>query len=61
MNVLRLLVFAALLLPLVPCQALQTPDAEYEAVAEEYMKGFLAARPMQAVALGFHEFDGKTA
>jgi uncharacterized protein (DUF885 family) len=61
MNVLRLLVFAALLLPLAPCQALQTPDAEYEAVAEEYIKGFLAARPMQAVALGFHEFDGKTA
>ena len=61
MNALRLLVFAALFL-LAPCQAaLQTADAEYEAVAEEYIKGFLAARPMQAVALGFHEYDGKIA
>jgi uncharacterized protein (DUF885 family) len=61
MNLLRLFALAALFLALAPCQALQTPDAEYEAVAEEYIKGFLAARPMQAVALGFHEFDGKTA
>lgn len=61
MKVLRLWGFAALFFTLAPCQALQTPDSEYEAVAEEYIKGFLAARPMQAVALGFHEFDGKTA
>ena len=61
MNVLRLFAPVALFLALAPCQALQTPDSEYEAVAEEYIKGFLAARPMQAVALGFHEFDGKTA
>lgn len=40
-------------------QAVQTPDTEYEGVAEEYIKGFLAARPVQAVHLGFHEYDGK--
>jgi uncharacterized protein (DUF885 family) len=41
--------------------ALQTPDAEYEAVAEEYIKGYLNARPLEGVALGFHEYDGKMA
>ena len=37
----------------------QTPDAEYEAVAEEYIKSYLAARPLQGTALGLHEYDGK--
>ncbi|MFL6589924.1 MAG: DUF885 domain-containing protein [Chthoniobacterales bacterium] len=35
------------------------PDAELDAVAEEYIRGYLAARPLQATALGFHEFDGR--
>jgi uncharacterized protein (DUF885 family) len=39
--------------------AVQTPDSEYESVAEEYIKGFLAARPLFATSLGFHEYDGK--
>jgi len=39
--------------------AAQTPDSEYESVAEEYIKGFLAARPILATSLGFHEYDGK--
>jgi uncharacterized protein (DUF885 family) len=34
-------------------------DAEYEAVAEEYMKTYLAAHPLQGTALGLHEYDGK--
>src|SRR3954467_9337984 len=59
MNVLRFLLVPLFFFPLAPCPAAQTPDSEYEAVAEEYIKGFLAARPMQAVTLGFHEFDGK--
>jgi uncharacterized protein (DUF885 family) len=37
----------------------QTADAEYEAVAEEYIKSYLAARPIQGTALGLHEYDGK--
>jgi hypothetical protein len=37
----------------------QTPDAEYEGVAEEFIKGYLAARPLQGTALGLHEYDGK--
>jgi uncharacterized protein (DUF885 family) len=37
----------------------QTADAEYEAVAEEYIKSYLAARPLQGTNLGLHEYDGK--
>src|SRR5215211_3430668 len=39
--------------------AAQTKDAEYEAVAEEYVKTYLAAHPLQGTALGLHEYDGK--
>src|SRR2546421_8852494 len=39
--------------------ALQTPDSEYEAIAEEFIKGYFAARPLQGTAMGLHEFDGK--
>ena len=35
------------------------PDAEFDIVAEEYIRGYLAARPLHAVALGFHEYDGR--
>src|SRR5947199_5188582 len=49
----------ALCLPGVSGFAKQTADAEYEAVADEYIKGYLAAHPLQGTALGFHEYDGK--
>src|SRR5207249_8869023 len=39
--------------------AAQTEDAEYEAVAEEYIKTYLAAHPLEGTALGLHEYDGK--
>ena len=39
--------------------AAQTQDAEYEGVAEEYVKTYLAAHPLQGTALGFHEYDGR--
>ena len=45
-----------------PCRnsfAAQTADAEYEAVAEEYIKGYFAAHPLEGTALGWHEYDGK--
>ena len=35
------------------------PDAELDVVADEYIRGFLAARPLHATALGFHEYDGR--
>ncbi|MDQ3313724.1 MAG: DUF885 domain-containing protein [Verrucomicrobiota bacterium] len=34
-------------------------DAEFEKVAEEYIKGWLAAHPIAATGLGFHEYDGR--
>jgi uncharacterized protein (DUF885 family) len=39
--------------------AAQTEDAEYESVAEEYIKTYLTAHPLQGTALGLHEYDGK--
>jgi uncharacterized protein (DUF885 family) len=39
--------------------AVQTADAEYEAVAEEYIKGYLTAHPLEGTVLGLHEYDGK--
>jgi uncharacterized protein (DUF885 family) len=39
--------------------ALQTPDQEYEAVAEEFIKGYFASRPLLGTAMGLHEYDGK--
>jgi len=55
---LRLFVIA-LFLPWASSFAAQTADADYEAVAEEYIKGYFAARPLQGTALGLHEYDGK--
>ena len=39
--------------------ALQTPDSEYEAIAEEFIKGYFAARPLLGTSMGLHEYDGK--
>jgi uncharacterized protein (DUF885 family) len=39
--------------------AAETEDPEYEAVAEEYIKGYLGAHPLAGTALGLHEYDGK--
>ena len=41
-----------------PTPALK-PDAELDNVADEFVRGYLAARPLQASALGFHEYDGR--
>jgi uncharacterized protein (DUF885 family) len=54
-----LLFVIALFLPGRSSFAAQTADADYEAVAEEYIKGYLGARPLQGTALGLHEYDGK--
>ena len=54
-----LLVAIATSLPATNSLALQTPDQEYEAVAEEFIKGYFAARPLLGTAMGLHEYDGK--
>ncbi len=60
MKILRRFLFViALFLPAASSFAAHTADADYEAVAEEYIKGYLAARPLQGTALGLHEYDGK--
>src|SRR5881394_1845808 len=40
--------------------AAQNTDADFSAVAEEFIKGYLNARPLLATRLGFHEYDGRT-
>jgi uncharacterized protein (DUF885 family) len=51
----------ALFVPSANSFAAQSADADYEAVAEEYIKGYFAARPLQGTAIGLHEYDGKIA
>ena len=54
------IVIALLALPLASASfAAQPQDAEYETVAEEYVKTYLAAHPLEGTALGLHEYDGK--
>lgn len=43
----------------VPSGRAQSDDATFDKLAEEYISGYLAARPLEAVSLGFHEYDGK--
>ncbi|MGZ5504226.1 MAG: DUF885 domain-containing protein [Chthoniobacterales bacterium] len=37
----------------------ENQNAEFQKVADEYVKGWLAAHPVQATSLGFHEYDGR--
>src|SRR5438046_8147446 len=49
-----------ILLAIVPAlNAAQNTDADFGAVAEEFIKGYLNARPLLATRLGFHEYDGR--
>lgn len=54
-----LLLLLVNLLPLSLFAAEENPNAEFEKVADEYIKGWLAAHPLQATSLGFHEYDGR--
>src|SRR6202047_2808672 len=54
----RLLPIIAICLPLAYAFG-GTPDEEYQTVAEEYIKGYLNARPLLGTSLGLHEYDGK--
>lgn len=36
-------------------------DSEFQRISEEYMNGYLAWRPLYALSLGIHEYDGKLA
>ena len=42
-------------------QSPQSSDtSSFSKLADDYINGYLAWRPLQAVSLGFHEYDGKT-
>lgn len=60
MKMLRFVASALLIfLALLPHLNAADDDAEFTSVSDEFIRGYLAARPLEAVALGFHEFDGK--
>jgi uncharacterized protein (DUF885 family) len=63
-SVRRLFVLIALSLGMAaPCLAeegeTKKADAEFDKLALDFVGGYLAARPLRGVALGFHQFDGK--
>jgi len=60
-GALTLIPLACLLLETARSFAAQAEDADYEAVAAEYVKGYLDAHPLEGTALGLHEYDGKIA
>jgi uncharacterized protein (DUF885 family) len=37
----------------------QADDAEFDKLADDFIRGWLEARPLQGTTLGFHEYDGK--
>ncbi len=39
--------------------AAEAPDAELDKIADEFIRGWLAAHPLVATSLGFHEYDGR--
>ncbi len=39
--------------------AAQNADSEFAAVADEFTKGYLSARPLLGTQLGLHEYDGR--
>ena len=41
-------------------QNASTDTSSFTTIADDYISGYLAWRPLQAVNLGFHDYDGKT-
>ena len=58
MKTLRRVLLTTIMLPFAVSYAV-TPDEEYQTVAEEYIRGYLGARPLLGTSLGLHEYDGK--
>src|SRR6266513_1776569 len=47
---------------LIACRHISSPktgDAEFNALSESFLRGYLAWRPQMGVGLGLHEYDGK--
>jgi hypothetical protein len=60
---LLLLAFLSGSISLLPAQSPSPAksDADFDKIALNFISGYLAARPLQGVALGFHQYDGKIA
>jgi uncharacterized protein (DUF885 family) len=56
-----LLLFSLGAAALAPAQSPAPPndDANFEKASLQFIGGYLAARPLEGVALGFHQYDGK--
>ncbi len=53
------LFFLYLLVCSLAVAAEENQNADFQRVADEYVKGWLAAHPLQATSLGLHDFDGR--
>jgi uncharacterized protein (DUF885 family) len=51
--------FVAILLSILGKLAAQEADIEFDKVADEFIRGHFAARPLAGTAIGLHEYDGK--
>ncbi|MDQ2867549.1 MAG: DUF885 domain-containing protein [Verrucomicrobiota bacterium] len=57
MKLLRFLLLAVVSVPLLAHA--EAIDTDFTAVADEFIKGYLNARPLLGVQLGLHEYDGR--
>ena len=55
----KLLTLAFVFTGLASLAAAENQDAVFDKVADEYIHDYLTARPLQATALGFHQYDGR--
>src|SRR4029077_6460869 len=60
----RLIIMLALLLAmaspgLAESAGTDKAEADFDKLVLDFISGYLAARPLQGVALGFHQYDGK--
>ena len=53
------LLFVAILLSIQGNLLAQEADVDFDKVADEFIRGYFAARPLAGTAIGLHEYDGK--
>lgn len=59
MKFLRSFIVLLIAFTISPRLLAEEQDAEFNAVADEFIKGYLIARPLLGTQLGLHEFDGR--
>jgi len=53
------LLFVAISLSILGNVPAQDADVDFDKVADEFIRGYFAARPLAGTAIGLHEYDGK--